>query len=100
LAQSAGLLEPVKALFNQASPAEANGIATLPGGYAVQVAAAALVVLGRMRCSSTEPLCQDLRRLGLTGKLGHSRQAVERLQKQLDGSFAKEIPAPGSCKNC
>ena len=50
LAQRAGLLKPTEALLDQPSPAQADGIARLPCGSSVQVAAAALVVLRYMRC--------------------------------------------------
>src|SRR5208282_6920293 len=43
LAQRAGLLKPTEALLDQPSPAQADGIARLPCGSSVQVAAAALV---------------------------------------------------------
>jgi hypothetical protein len=42
LTQWACLLKPTEALFNQPSPAQANGIAGLTRGSAVQVAAAAV----------------------------------------------------------
>src|SRR5260370_42143888 len=50
LAQRAGLLQPSKALFDQPSTAEADRIAGLAWGSAVQVAGAALVVPGNVRC--------------------------------------------------
>ena len=49
LPQRSGLLQPAKALFKQASPAQADGISGLTCGCAVQVAAAPLVVLRNMR---------------------------------------------------
>ena len=48
LAQRAGLLEPSKAFLHQPTPAQADGIAGLARGSAVQVAAAAVVVLRNM----------------------------------------------------
>jgi hypothetical protein len=44
LAQRPGLLQPSKALFDQPSAAQADGIAGLARGSAVQVAGAAFVV--------------------------------------------------------
>src|ERR1039458_10697789 len=41
LAQRAGLLEPAEALLEQPSPTQADGIARLPCGSSVQVAATA-----------------------------------------------------------
>ena len=48
LAQRADLLQPPKALFDQPSPAQADGIAGLPRSPAVQITGAALVVLRHM----------------------------------------------------
>ena len=45
LAQRAGLLEPSEAFFNQPSPAQADGIAGLPRGSAIEIAAATLSFL-------------------------------------------------------
>src|SRR5271154_2091139 len=49
LAQRPGLLQPSEAFFDQPAPAQADGIAGLTRGSAVQVAGAALVVLRNMR---------------------------------------------------
>src|SRR5450755_3290746 len=49
LPQWPGLLQPPKALFDQPTAAQTDGIAWLPRGSAVQVAAAVLVVPGDVR---------------------------------------------------
>jgi hypothetical protein len=49
LADRAGLLEPSKSLFDQPSAAQADGVAGMPRGSAVEVRAAPLLVLGHMR---------------------------------------------------
>ena len=50
LAQRASLFQPAKALLDQPTPAQANRVAGLPCGSAVQIAATALVVLRNMGC--------------------------------------------------
>lgn len=49
LADRAGLLEPSKSLFDQPSPAQADGVAWMPCGSAIEVRAASLLVLRDMR---------------------------------------------------
>ena len=49
LADRTGLLKPSKSLFDQPSAAQADGVAGMPRGSAVEVRAASLLVPGHMR---------------------------------------------------
>ena len=49
LAYRTGLFEPSKSFFDQPSAAQADGVAGMPRGSAVEVRAAPLLVLGHMR---------------------------------------------------
>ena len=49
LAQRPGLLQPSKALLHKPSPAQADGVSGLARGPAIQVTAAAVVILRNMR---------------------------------------------------
>src|SRR5579884_3384638 len=59
LAQRPDLLQPAKALLHKPSPAQADGISGLARGPAIQVAAAALVILRNMRRHVQLPHCSD-----------------------------------------
>ncbi len=69
LTQRAGLFEPSVPLFDQPSPAQADDIAGLARGSAIQVAGAAFVVLRHMRCHVQLPHNADevFRVAGLPG---------------------------------
>src|ERR1700681_3030858 len=59
LADRAGLLEPSKSLFDQPSAAQAEGVAGMPRGSAVEVRAAALLVLCPMRGNAQRTCGRD-----------------------------------------
>ena len=66
LSQRAGLFQPSKSLFYQPSAAQADGVAGVPGGAAVEVTAPSLVVLGYMRSHVQLP-CHVHEILGVVG---------------------------------
>src|SRR5258707_12535203 len=66
LADRAGLLEPSNSLFDQPSAAQADGVAGMPRGSAVEVRAAPLLVLGHMR-GDVQGACSRDEILGVVG---------------------------------
>ena len=89
LPNRAGLLEPSEALLDQPSPAQADRVAGMPGGSAIHVRAASLLVLRYMRGHVERPGGGDevLGVVSLVGTDGDTPQAafLLRFQQQQSG---------------